>query len=96
MPEDSISLEPELFETVGFLDAEDKDDGLLFGVGGRLPNYKALQQKILYSFSCAGCLWTILYQINDLHLVFFSFLSWAETESTWYVGHKLTYCSSPG
>jgi hypothetical protein len=27
---------------------------------------------------------------------FFSFLGWGETESTWYVGHYLAYCTSPG
>jgi hypothetical protein len=25
-----------------------------------------------------------------------SFLGWGETESTWYVGHYLAYCASPG
>jgi hypothetical protein len=27
---------------------------------------------------------------------FFSFLGWGETESTWYVGHWLASCTSPG
>jgi hypothetical protein len=27
---------------------------------------------------------------------FFGFLGWGETESTWYVGHCLVYCTSPG
>jgi hypothetical protein len=27
---------------------------------------------------------------------FFSFLEWGETESTWYVGHCLAYCTSSG
>jgi hypothetical protein len=27
---------------------------------------------------------------------FFSFLGWGETVSTWYVGHKLAYCTNPG
>jgi hypothetical protein len=26
---------------------------------------------------------------------FFSFLGWSETESIWYVGHYLAYCTSP-
>jgi hypothetical protein len=25
-----------------------------------------------------------------------SFVGWGETESTWYVGHHLAHCSSPG
>jgi hypothetical protein len=29
-------------------------------------------------------------------LSFFSFLGWGDTESTWYVAHKLAYCTSPG
>jgi hypothetical protein len=29
-------------------------------------------------------------------IVFFSFLGWGETESTWYVGHWLAYCTSTG
>jgi hypothetical protein len=27
---------------------------------------------------------------------FFSFSGWGETESTWYVGQYLAYCTSPG
>jgi hypothetical protein len=27
---------------------------------------------------------------------FFSFLGWGGTEFTWYVGHCLAYCTSPG
>jgi hypothetical protein len=27
---------------------------------------------------------------------FFNFLIWGQTESTWYVGHKLAYFTSPG
>jgi hypothetical protein len=38
---------------------------------------------------------------NTLYIVisdcsFFSFFGWGETESTWYVGHYLAYCTSPG
>jgi hypothetical protein len=30
------------------------------------------------------------------HSSFGSFLVWSETGSTWYVGHELAYCTSPG
>jgi hypothetical protein len=28
-------------------------------------------------------------------IIIVSFLRWGETESTWYVGHYLAYCTSP-
>jgi hypothetical protein len=31
------------------------------------------------------------------HIIFFfGLLRWGETESIWYVGHYLAYCTSPG
>jgi hypothetical protein len=38
----------------------------------------------------------MLWLFNDVFSSFFSFLGWGETESTWYVGHYLAYCTSPG
>jgi hypothetical protein len=33
---------------------------------------------------------------NFFNFYFFNFSGWAETESTWYCGHYLAYCTSPG
>ena len=33
---------------------------------------------------------------SSLDPLFFSFLSWGETKSIWYVGQSLNYCTSPG
>jgi hypothetical protein len=46
--------------------------------------------------------WYFLYLFDPedegvLFLLFFlSFMGWGEAESTWYVGHYLVYCTSPG
>jgi hypothetical protein len=58
-------------QMVGFLDAEDKDDGFLFGVGGCLPKHKALQPEMLCSSTCVDCLLSILYKISNLQRVSF-------------------------
>jgi hypothetical protein len=37
-----------------------------------------------------------IFPVFKLSFNFFNFLGWGETESTWYVGHYLAYCTSPG
>jgi hypothetical protein len=38
---------------------------------------------------------TIFFFTEEVFLVsFFTFLGWGETESTWYVGYCLVYCTS--
>jgi hypothetical protein len=40
--------------------------------------------------------WTLISEIELLRYTVISFLGWGETESTWYVGHYLAYCTAPG
>jgi hypothetical protein len=40
-----------------------------------------------------GCINAVTLKCNTIHYLFFS---WGETESTWYCGHCLAYCTSLG
>jgi hypothetical protein len=62
-----------------------------------LPQYHFIRHK-------SGMTWPRIESCELRHgprkwkkLIFFSsFLGCNETESTWYAGHKLAYCTSPG
>jgi hypothetical protein len=45
-------------------------------------------------------LWCVMWRAAFKNLLApfsgYSFLGWGETESTWYIGHYLVYCTSPG
>jgi hypothetical protein len=36
------------------------------------------------------------FEVTTEVVFFFGFVRWGETESTWYIGHCLAYCTSPG
>jgi hypothetical protein len=56
---------------------------------GRLPRICLRRNVFIELLPSNG---SILHNI----MIFFSFWVWGETESTWYVGHYLAYCTSPG
>jgi hypothetical protein len=58
---------------------------LLCYPGGKSSRY-ALDKRLSVSQSLSG----------HYHFFFFSFFGWGKTESIWYVGHWLVYCTRPG
>jgi hypothetical protein len=53
----------------------------------------------LYGLHPVACSTIVMYQEPTTtvgYTILSFFLGWGETESTWYVGHYLAYCTGPG